>query len=81
MAVMGPGAGDDERRIGPYRILRRIGGGAQGDVYLAEDTRIARRVALKVLASDFAPSEAAVERFRREASAASRLDHPGICTV
>ncbi|MCE9637281.1 MAG: protein kinase, partial [Planctomycetes bacterium] len=76
---MGPS--DDGRRIGPYRIVRQIGGGAQGEVYLAEDTRIARRVALKVLAADFAPSEAAVERFRREAQAASRLDHPGICTV
>ena len=74
----GDAAGD---RIGHYRVLDEIGRGGQGIVYLAEDTRLHRKVALKVLKGMGSLSEDAVARFRREAEAASRLDHPGICAV
>jgi serine/threonine protein kinase/formylglycine-generating enzyme required for sulfatase activity len=67
--------------IGHYRVLDEIGRGGQGIVYLAEDTRLHRKVALKVLKGIGSLSEDAVARFRREAEAASRLDHPGICAV
>ena len=74
--------GSGERRIGPYRILSEIGRGGQGAVLLAEDTRIARKVALKVLASRFdLVSEDRRRRFRREAEVIARLDHPGICGI
>src|SRR5688572_13294303 len=69
------------RKIGPYRLVREIGRGAQGHVFLAEDSRLSRRVALKVLSSAIVQSGPALERFRREAAAASKLDHPGICSV
>jgi WD40 repeat protein/serine/threonine protein kinase len=69
------------RKVGPYRVLRELGRGSQGQVYLAEDTRLSRRVALKVLSTSFAPSASVVHRFQREAAAASKLDHPGICSV
>lgn len=68
-------------RVGPYVILEQIGGGGQGVVYLAEDSRLGRRVALKVLTAWGVASERAVARFQREAAIASRLEHPGICTV
>jgi len=64
-----------------YRLLGEIGRGGQGVVYLAEDRRIGRRVALKVLSGAGLVSDAGLRRFRREAEIASRLDHPGICTV
>jgi WD40 repeat protein/serine/threonine protein kinase len=72
---------DGVRRIGPYRLLEELGRGAQGQVFLAEDTRLSRRVALKVLSSSFSPSPQSLRRFQREAETASRLDHPGICAV
>src|SRR4029079_16237119 len=62
-------------------LLGEIGRGGQGIVYLAEDTRLHRKVALKVLKGMGSLSDDAVARFRREAEAASRLDHPGICAV
>lgn len=69
-------------RMGPYRILRELGRGGQGTVFLAEDTRIARRVALKVLASRFdSISTEKRQRFRREAEVIARLEHPGLCTI
>src|SRR5262245_42082796 len=68
-------------RIGHYRLVREIGRGGQGVVYLAEDTHLHRPVALKVLLALSGLSEDALARFRREAAAASRLDHPGICSV
>jgi serine/threonine protein kinase len=74
----GGGEGD---RIGPFRILELVGRGGQGIVYLAEDERLHRKVALKVLTGWGLTSEAALKRFRREAEVASKLDHPGICTV
>lgn len=67
--------------IGPYRPLREIGRGGQAVVYLAEDTRLGRHVALKVLRAFGPASEALIRRFRREAAVASKLDHPGICPI
>jgi len=67
--------------ISHYRVLERLGAGGMGEVYLAEDTRLGRRVALKILAGPFARDPAAGARFLREARAASRLDHPHICAV
>jgi serine/threonine protein kinase len=71
----------DRTRVGPYRTIKEIGRGGQGAVFLAEDTRLRRTVALKVLNDVGTLSASALERFRREAAVASRLDHPGICPV
>jgi len=67
--------------IGPYRILRMIGRGGQGDVFEAEDKRMKRKVALKVLPVTSGAGGERLLRFRREAEVASRLNHPGICPV
>jgi predicted Ser/Thr protein kinase len=69
------------RRLGFYRIERRIGTGGMGVVYLAEDTRLGRRVAIKALAEHLGRDDRSRERLRREARAAATLSHPGIATV
>jgi serine/threonine protein kinase/WD40 repeat protein len=75
-------AQDGERHIGPYRLLRELGAGGQGAVWLAEDTRIERQVALKFMPSSFALLSAdRRRRFQREAEVVSRLEHPSICPV
>ena len=68
-------------QVGPYRLIREIGRGGMGVVYLAHDTRLGRRVALKFLSGALTADQRGRERLKAEARAASRLDHPNICAV
>ncbi len=76
-----PAAAGVGREIGPYKIVARLGGGGMGEVYLAQDARLDRLVALKVLPAYFVSDDTRLRRFQREARAASALNHPNILTI
>jgi serine/threonine protein kinase len=69
------------RQFGPYQTLKLLGKGGMGEVYLAEDLRLGRKVALKLLPSELTSNESLVLRFQQEARTASALNHPNILTI
>ena len=71
----------DHTTIVHYSILKKLGEGAMGEVYLADDSKLSRKVAIKLLPIDSATDENARRRLVREARAAASLDHPNICTI
>ena len=83
--VMAESLADDEsvigRSLGTYEVIARLGAGGMGEVYLAEDTRLGRKVALKMLPAYLTREDERVRRFQQEARAASALNHPNIITI
>src|SRR6478672_1083716 len=71
----------DLENIGRYRIIEKLGAGGMGEVFLAEDTRLGRKVALKLLAEELTQNRDRLSRFDQEAYAASALNHPNILTI
>lgn len=69
------------QQLGPYTILSSLGAGGMGEVYLAQDVRLGRKVALKLLTREFARDQQRVSRFEQEARAASALNHPNVCVI
>src|SRR6266487_1592793 len=74
-------ANSTSQTIGPYRIIEHLGSGGMGEVYIAQDARLGRKVAIKLLPSHFARSEERVRRLNQEARATGALNHPNILTV
>lgn len=72
---------DPGTKIGPYKVLDSLGAGGMGEVYLARDTRLGRKIALKFLSAEFTKDEERVRRFQQEARAASALNHPNLITI
>src|SRR5436309_2437944 len=69
------------KNVSHYRILKKLGAGGMGEVYLAQDTRLDRKVAIKFLPPELVADERARKRLIREAQAAAKLDHPNICAI
>ena len=76
-----PAAPGEVGTLGPYRVLKELGAGGMGAVYLALDTRLNRKLALKVMLPEYAANPAAKERFLREARAAAQISHDNVVTV
>ena len=72
---------DGEESLGAYRLIERIGAGGMGEVWKAEDTRLGRLVAVKIVPPGVADSAESIARLRREARTAARLNHPNIATI
>jgi serine/threonine protein kinase len=71
----------DLEKVSHYRILEKLGAGGMGEVYLAEDLKLGRKVAIKILSQEFTTNRDRLHRFEQEASAASNLNHPNILTI
>jgi serine/threonine protein kinase len=71
----------DGSKVSHYRILEKIGAGGMGEVYLAEDMKLGRKVAIKILSEEYTTNKDRLHRFEQEAAAASNLNHPNILTI